>query len=383
MARWFFGVAYCVLFALLGVAVAAMVGCNGGSGSSADGQGTLQVLMTDASTDQYAAIYVTVDRVEVQRGGESGEWVTVGTPRKTCNLLSLVNGVTEDLGLADIPAGHYTQLRLILGSNPDDGINKNGNPHPHANYLILAEDWSVRKLKVPSGMQTGIKVIGGFDVEEGGFATLILDFDAARSVVKAGESGQWLLKPTIKLLPANECATIQGAVNSNESALAGALVSAQIVGTSADGEPEPSVASATLSGENGGYLLSVDPGQYTVVAHKTGFAPACGRVSVGPEEEGELDFNLAPTATGTLSGTVTLSGVDNETPVTVSVRASVTCGDEVSDIEIASLQLAHGAEYSLALPVGVYEVVYTLGGESRRMPCAIEAGVVSDLDITL
>ena len=41
---------------------------------------------------------------------------------------------------------------------------------------------------------------------------LILDFDASRSVVKAGKSGKWLLKPTIKVTGTVNNATFTGAV---------------------------------------------------------------------------------------------------------------------------------------------------------------------------
>lgn len=377
------GLAYCILFALLGVAVAAMTGCSDDGGQDAEGQGTLQVLMTDATTDLYEAIYVTVQRVEVHRGGESGGWTVVGTPDKTCNLLALVNGVTEELGLTDIPAGHYTQLRMILGTVPDNRLNIKGQPHPHANYLIH-KSGGVQALTVPSGLNTGIKVVGGFDVEAGGIVTLILDFDAARSVVQAGSSGKWLLKPTIKLLPASLCATIQGRVTSGGEALPDVLVSAQRMVLAGDGlEVEPRVSAGTLSGEGGGYLMSVAPGDYAVVAYKTGFAPACGRASVGAEEEAQLDFALEPVDTGRVGGAVILSGSGDEAPVTISFRASAACGGEESVIEVASLRLTHGASYNVQLAAGVYEMVCSAGEKTSRVVVVVEPGQSITQDVTL
>jgi hypothetical protein len=46
------------------------------------------------------------------------------TPGQIYNLCELVNGVREELGLASLRSGHYTQMRLIIGRDPDDGINK-------------------------------------------------------------------------------------------------------------------------------------------------------------------------------------------------------------------------------------------------------------------
>ncbi len=56
--------------------------------------------------------------------------------KKTYNLLELVNGVLEELGMTELPAGHYTQMRLFIGDDPDDGVNIFGDPHEFANYVI-------------------------------------------------------------------------------------------------------------------------------------------------------------------------------------------------------------------------------------------------------
>lgn len=53
------------------------------------------------------------------------------------------------------------QIRLMLGENPDDGTNINGDTHSFPNYVVTAKD-EVEKLTVPSGYQTGIKLVHGF-----------------------------------------------------------------------------------------------------------------------------------------------------------------------------------------------------------------------------
>jgi hypothetical protein len=98
------------------------------------------------------------------------------------------------LGVGDVPAGHYTQVRLHLtdGSN----VVVDGAPHP---------------LKVPSGMQSGYKLVGEFDVPAGGQVELTLDFDAARSVVLTG-NGRYMLKPTCRVIvnPVDTIGSIMG-----------------------------------------------------------------------------------------------------------------------------------------------------------------------------
>lgn len=138
-----------------------------------------------------------------------GLFKTVLTPNATYNLLDLINGKTAALGVADLSTGTYTQIRLILAIKPDSSTNILGNSHTYANYLITQTDEPI-KLKVPSGIQTGIKLVHPFNIVSGSIVGLILDFDAGRSVLMAGHSGEWLLKPTIKIIDTLNNATVTG-----------------------------------------------------------------------------------------------------------------------------------------------------------------------------
>ena len=184
---------------ILSLSMLIFVACGGGGGSSdGGGTGTLSVGLTDSSTGKYLAIYVTIDEVQVNKksssNGNSG-WQTVATPMKTYNLLKLVNGVTEILGEDELEAGTYQQIRLIIGKTAESENNIDGVPHPYANYVVL-NDGSYVPLKIPSGYQTGVKLVHNFEVENGSFVELVLDFEACKSVVETG-SGKYILKPTI------------------------------------------------------------------------------------------------------------------------------------------------------------------------------------------
>jgi len=115
--------------------ITVLFSCSGGGGSSDGGTGTLSLGLTDASTNEYQAVYITIDDVQVHLGGNESNpnhWQSVemyDSPL-TVNLLELVNGVREELGIADMPVGNYTQMRLIIGDTPDD-------PNlPYANFVI-------------------------------------------------------------------------------------------------------------------------------------------------------------------------------------------------------------------------------------------------------
>jgi hypothetical protein len=214
--------------------------------------------LTDATLYQYKAVYVTIDEIKVHRD-HGGGWKTVASPRQTFNLLELVNGVREDLGLATLEAGHYTQMRLIIGNMHDGGQNILSQTHPFANYVILADGMNaIHELKVPSGQKTGVKLVNGFDINTNQTTELILDFDASKSVVEAGSSGQWHLKPTIKVLYTLTQAIIDGTVTDNETGnnLQGVMVSAQIYNDNdveLDEKDFVTVQAATTTDANGEY----------------------------------------------------------------------------------------------------------------------------------
>ena len=82
-------------------------------------QSTLRVYLTDKPAEQYLAVNVTIAAVRVHQSGDAGElaagWeelpVTAAMP---VDLLRLRNGVLFELCRANLPAGHYQQIRLVL-----------------------------------------------------------------------------------------------------------------------------------------------------------------------------------------------------------------------------------------------------------------------------
>jgi hypothetical protein len=187
-----------------------VAGCGGGSSSgSPQGtslQGTLSVALTDASASGFDHVYVTVSKVRVHQSAsateDDGDWSDITlNPARKIDLLSLTNGVLEHLGQTSLPAGHYTQLRLVLSANTGT---------IPANSVVLSDDPTKTEipLKTPSAVQSGIKLINEFNVAPGQRVDLVLDFDALKSIVKRGNSKSnknkdelYLLKPVIRMLP--------------------------------------------------------------------------------------------------------------------------------------------------------------------------------------
>lgn len=353
------------------------VSCGGGGGDGGGSTGTMNLSLTDASTNDYKAVYVTIKQVEVHKDSGTG-WEVVSTPAKTYNLLDLVNGAREQLALATLATGHYTQMRLILGDTPDNSTNILSRAHPHANYFINTSDqWF--ELKVPSGYQTGIKIVKGFDIHTDETTELILDFDAARSIVKAGSSGKWLLKPTIKVLETKECSIIQG--NAGQG---GVLVSAQAYNpTAASEEDEVEVKAATVTDDNGNYKLFLEPGTYTLVAYKDGYAPSykTDKIDTVTPNIYTENFTLAPSDMGTLTGSISI--FDPEQHAAISIRQDATVGGNTEPIEVKSFQVADGGSIFTGLPVGVdiYTAVISTYGKTTQVFGPLTIGIASATDL--
>jgi hypothetical protein len=389
-----------MVFLLIVGCIVSLFGCSGGGSVNIERQtGELSLQMTDATTADFQAVYITVDVIQasmapVTEGEEEADWIAVATPEQTYNLLELVNGVTEHLGITELEAGEYTQLRLILGHLPEDAdgaTNILGEPHPFANYFIDHSDQSY-ELKVPSGYESGFKIVGRFTIDEGETTDLILDFNVVKSIIQAGFSEKWILKPTVKVLNEDDSAEIQGLVTNAEEpdqVLEGVIVSAQTVSEDSDIEKVVSttvasedsdtvkVVSATITDEDGFYNLLVPPGRYLVVAGKTGFKSAFVEIDVDSGDGPILDFELEPgEGEGTITGTVLISNGEDEQHVTVSIRQRM---EDDSIVEVSSAAVANGGTYLFDLPEGIYSMfaVFEVNGEEMTME-ANEAFVILD-----
>jgi len=332
--------------------------------------GMLLLGLTDAATDNYQAVYVTIAEVQVKQTAEEEDqgagWQTILTLDTTYNLLDLVNGFIETLGITELAAGEYNQIRLILADQPDGTVNVLGNPHPYANYLIDSED-SEKELKVPSGSETGIKIGNGFTIVASQVTELILDFNAAQSVVQAGRSGKCLLKPTINVLETTDNSAA-GTVSDGAGSLAGVLVSAQTYDpAAADTKDEVTSETASVTDENGAYILYLPPDIYNIVAVKEGYEPSCAETVATGFEEYRADFSLAAAAgLGTATGTVSGLAADDDF-ASLSFRQTLDCGSGDVQVEVHFVNFAEGGTYNVTLPAGDYELVVFAAGEATQV----------------
>ena len=154
--------------------------------------------MTDAPGD-YQAVFVDVTDVKIKADAAADEqgWVSLGNVQPgVYDLLTLTGGVTQLLADAEVPAGFLGQIRLVLGTD-----NK-----------VVLNDGSEQPLATPSAQQSGLKLQVNQELEAGMEYEYLLDFDVDNSIVSAGNSGGFILKPVIRLSAKEGSGTISGEV---------------------------------------------------------------------------------------------------------------------------------------------------------------------------
>lgn len=185
-----------LIFFLLPCAVIGFIACSKSSSTSNAGPSSMSVYLVDGPA-AYDKVYIDVQSVQVKVSADTSQsdWQTLTIPRTGIyNLLNFKNGLDTLLGSIQLPAGHISQLRLVLGSN--NSVVVSGVSYP---------------LTTPSAQQSGLKLAINADLVAGIDYKIWIDFDAARSIVQTG-NGSYILKPVIRTFTQAESGGIKGIV---------------------------------------------------------------------------------------------------------------------------------------------------------------------------
>jgi hypothetical protein len=334
----------------------------GGGGRSASGAGTLRLALTDAPACGFEAVKVTLQSVRVHQSetatDQDSGWQTLSlNGDRQVDLLTLTNGVLMELGQTPLPAGRYQQLRLVLAEN--------STAKPLANAVKPINNNEVA-LSTPSAQQSGLKLKVNMDVAPDQLADYVIDFDACRSVVKAGQSGQYLLKPVLSVL-ARSFTGLAGEVDPT-SVGPNTSVALQSNGVT--------VRSSTPA-SNGSFLLQPVPaGNYSFVLQSPGRATTVVEaVTVGANAVARLHpvgTPLSPpvSAIGTLGGAVSATSLPD---TRVRVLQALTNGPTVELIN-RPVDGSNGAyQYSVST-AAPQRANYAAGGALSFMPDTAAAG---------
>jgi hypothetical protein len=191
-------------------ALISLAGC-GGSGDSGPDTGTLRLGITDSPVDQVSAVVVQFTGVELKPKNGPAFSRDFTTP-KSIELLSL-QGVNREMLLENetVPAGEYEWLRLKVNVDPD----------VRDSYVTMI-DGSECEMRIPSGNQTGLKLIRGFTVGVGTVTDFTLDFDLRKSLIEPpGQASDsttcdgrvFQLKPVLRMVDNLQVGAIGGAID--------------------------------------------------------------------------------------------------------------------------------------------------------------------------
>jgi len=285
------------VIAVTTVTMLQLQGCSGGGGggSSVGGSstyttGTLKVALTDKANVDFAEVWIKVKVVKIVPVGydqdcDDNDPKMINLPldpslpaSPSFNILDLAY-VQELLGTTILPAGTYSQVRLILEPNPS-----NGDP---VNYVILQGDTTRTKipLKAPSTQQSGLKVKGQFFVEAGVINAIALDFDPNTAIVERGNTQQnekYILKPTgIRIIQMEDVLQEYGLISGNVVPSTWATATLSVV---PQGNTSPIAAGTLFSSYSTAGLVpftsNVPAGTYRVHIQSAGFRPYSSALTV-------------------------------------------------------------------------------------------------------
>ena len=201
---------------IVAAATALLAACGGDDGGGDKARtGTLKLGITDAPVDH--ALEVNVQFTGVELKPVDGAPVSFDfAPAKSFDLLQLT-GTNRAMLLdgVEIPAGDYEWVRLKVAADPNVGGDS---------YVVLEEGGGQCEIRIPSGDETGLKLVRGFTVAVGAITDFTIDFDlrkslvappGQRTVVDTCGNQAYLLKPVLRMVNNLQVGAIGGSIDPN------------------------------------------------------------------------------------------------------------------------------------------------------------------------
>jgi hypothetical protein len=186
--------AYTLIAVLVIVGLMTFNGCK--KNESSQGTTKVQIKMTDAPGN-FDKINLSVKEIVLVSGDKP---YIFAASTGIFDILDFRIGTSNpDILVAsgEMPSGEITEIRLVL--------NETGN--------TIVVNGVQQDLKTPSAQTSGwkVKLTANPNLVEGAAYTLLLDFDAAKSIVSTG-NGKYLLKPVVRGVTAATTGLISGTV---------------------------------------------------------------------------------------------------------------------------------------------------------------------------
>lgn len=173
------------VFSLVFVVLASCSSGDSTSGNTGANTGSVALLLTDAPSDIFEEINITVVKAELL--SDDGK-VTIFEGERTFNLLDLTDARIFAIR-EGIPAGIYSKIRLTLTDIELVDYNDNDNP---------ADD-KIYHPKLPGNGKLDLKPHGNFNIVPGSTLTIQIDMDANKSIhiVKKDNKDEYNFRPVV------------------------------------------------------------------------------------------------------------------------------------------------------------------------------------------
>jgi len=157
----------------LGLFFAVVASCSSSdttTSAGTGGTGSVALLLTDAPSDIFEEINITVIKAELL---SANGVVTVFQGERTFNLLDLTD--VRIFAIRDgVAAGTYNKIRLTLSNNGIELVDYNGSNDP--------ADYDIHYPKLPGNNKLDLNPRGDFKVVAGGTLAIQIDMDANKSI---------------------------------------------------------------------------------------------------------------------------------------------------------------------------------------------------------
>ncbi|HYQ58652.1 MAG TPA: DUF4382 domain-containing protein [Draconibacterium sp.] len=268
-----------------------MVACNNDNDMQpiTDGYGKINVYLTDAPfpIDLVSQTIVTIDSVEIRKQGSDttdASFTTILEDDFEIDLLTLSNGITEQLAAVELEAGSYDMMRMYVSES-----------------TVILEDGTEFDLKIPSGSSSGLKVKiePALTVNSGETTDVLLDFDVSKSFVvkgnwKGGDIKGFNFKPVVRCVLLDRAGRIEGTVSDTANVLL--PNSAVNLWTEVNTMDEDSLITTTFTDPMGEYqIIGIPEGTYYMIAEQDSFVTdTIWDVEVLKGTSTQINFMLTP-----------------------------------------------------------------------------------------
>ena len=247
----------------------------------------LNVYLTDAPfpVELVSQTIVNIDKIEIRKQGSDSTdagFIVISEEPIEIDLLSLSNGLTEQLASVELDSGSYDMIRMHVTDSK-----------------VILKDNTEFDLKIPSGSSSGlkIKIDPSIEVSSGQNIDVLLDFDVSKSFVakgnwKGGKINGFNFKPVVRCVLLGMAGRIEGTVSDTASnALENAAVKVWLPTTEND-----SLITSSFTDSNGKYqVIGILSGTYYLTTELDSFqTDTVWNVDVLQGQSTQVDIQLTP-----------------------------------------------------------------------------------------